>query len=73
MHALRITGYMSGYYHYYGPGGGPRHSRYFECEPSDQKLSDCTNHSDTSPRLLSQDAGVSCSPCTPIKLMAKKH
>ncbi|CAI8023576.1 Scavenger receptor cysteine-rich type 1 protein M160, partial [Geodia barretti] len=51
---------MYGYETIVSSGGGPRHSRYFQCEYPTQHLSDCANRTDTSHRSQSPDVGINC-------------
>ena len=41
-------------------GGGPRHSKYYRCIGSEQRLSDCDSYTDTTVRTSYSDVGMDC-------------
>ena len=45
---------------YFGNGGSPRHSKYYVCTGTEQRLSQCDSYNDTSPRSYSYDVGIEC-------------
>ena len=54
---------LTGYYDYrdtYINGGGPRHSKYYRCDRTEQRLSDCDNYNDTNFRYEHNDVGMYC-------------
>ena len=57
---------MLGYSDYrdtYINGGGPRHSKYYSCDRTEQRLSDCDNYNDTNIRYdYDDDVGMDCRP-----------
>ena len=46
---------------YFGNGGSPRHSKYYVCAGTEQRLSECDSYNDTSLRSYSDDIGIECS------------
>jgi hypothetical protein len=45
----------------YGNSGGPRHSKFFQCTGSEQRLSQCRSYSNIYQRYYSTDVGIICS------------
>ena len=54
-----MTGYLD-YVDIYIAGGGPRHSKYYRCTGSEQRLSDCDYYTETNMSYGEIDAGMDC-------------
>ena len=46
----------------YGTGGGPLHTKYYECTGNEKRFSECDSYNETISRTHNDDVGIYCRP-----------